>query len=688
MLEIFEEKAAGARRRAEPFAMAWAAVALFILWCETGGRSVPQMHLFPAAWTLPIHQWIGEAFAAFTGPSQWLFRGATAALQAPLSALQAMLGALPWAVLATGAILLAYRASGWRLAMFAAAASAYVLVGGYWSPTMNTLAAVALATPLAVLSGFGLGVLGYRRRWARDVILGLLEMMQTIPTFAYLIPILVLFGFGPVVGIVASAIYALGPMAQNTMLGLAQVPPSIREAGLMCGCTDRQMFWRVEFPSARRQLLVGVNQTVMAVFAMVIIAAVIGGSDDIGFRVLQTMRQAQFGQGLLSGLVIALLAILIDRITAGFAAKAGKGARASRAWFMLAAAALLGLYLAAQVAPALDRFPSEWAFSPAETLNGWLLAFVARFGDAMTAFKNAVIFFLMLPLRIGLIKAVSPFTWGFALTPVMIAGFWAVVGIMAGAALLIGGRWRLSCAILCAGWLLFFGTTGVAWIGFAAVILLLSYQLGGARLLAFATAAIAFIALSGSWADTMQSLYLCALAVVICILGGGALGVWAAENDRVSAFLRPILDALQTMPQFVLLIPALMLFQVGEFTALIAIVIYAIVPPIRYVEHGVRGASPEIVEAARQMGCSRLQILRHVKLPMARPSIMLGVNQTILSALSMLAIAALVGTQGLAQAIYVALSRADAGKGLVAGLSIACVAMLSDRMLKAVSRRA
>ncbi|GLK69746.1 ABC transporter permease [Hansschlegelia plantiphila] len=677
------------RLRLEPAAVVWICVALLILWCETAGGGVAALHAFPKAWTLPIATWIGDAVAALIGPTQGFFRQITAALTLPLSALQAVLGGAPWVITTAVAVLLAFRAKGARLAAFTAAVAAYVLVGGYWAPTMNTLAAVALATPIAVLIGFGLGVIGYRHAAARHGILVLLDLMQTVPTFAYLIPILVLFGFGPVVGIIASAIYAIGPMANNTMLGLAQVPLAVREAGEMSGCTRRQLFWRVEFPSARSQLLVGVNQTVMAVFAMVIIAAVIGGADDIGFRVLQTMRQAQFGQGLLSGLVIALLAIVIDRTTAGFAAASRAPVRRlSSRTLTVIACALAALYVAAWLQPALDAFPTEWTYSPAEALNRWLLAFVARFGDVMIAIKNSAIFFLMLPLRIGLIKAVSPFGWGFTLTPAMIAGYWAVATIAAGAALLFGGRWRAAFAILGVAWMLFLGTTGVAWPGFVAVVAALAWQVGGARLGAFALAAMAFIAFSGSWGDAMQSLYLCALAVVICVAVGGALGVWAAENDHVSACLRPVLDTLQTIPQFVLLIPVLMLFQVGEFTALIAIVMYAIVPPIRYVEHGVRNVSPEVVEASRQMGCSRLQILRHVKLPMALPSIMLGLNQTILAALSMLAIAALVGTQGLAQAIYVALSKADVGKGLVAGLSIALIAMLSDRMLKAWSRRA
>jgi glycine betaine/proline transport system permease protein len=181
----------------------------------------------------------------------------------------------------------------------------------------------------------------------------------------------------------------------------------------------------------------------------------------------------------------------------------------------------------------------------------------------------------------------------------------------------------------------------------------------------------------------MQSLYLCALAVMLCLLLGGALGIWAAHDDRVSGLLRPINDALQTMPQFVFLIPALMLFKVGEFTALIAVMLYAIVPPIRYVEHGIRNVAPDVVEAVRQMGSTPGQRLWQVKLPLALPVVMLGLNQTIMAALSMLAIAAMVGTRDLGQQVYVALGKADAGMGLIAGLAIAFIAITSDRITQA-----
>jgi glycine betaine/proline transport system permease protein len=134
------------------------------------------------------------------------------------------------------------------------------------------------------------------------------------------------------------------------------------------------------------------------------------------------------------------------------------------------------------------------------------------------------------------------------------------------------------------------------------------------------------------------------------------------------------------MPQFVFLIPALMFFEVDEFTALIAVMLYAIVPPIRYVGHGLRNVRPDVMEAVRQMGATKGQTLWQAELPLALPVVMLGVNQAIMAALAMLAIAALVGTRDLGQQVYVALGKADAGMGLIAGLAIASVRIIQARL--------
>ncbi len=148
-----------------------------------------------------------------------------------------------------------------------------------------------------------------------------------------------------------------------------------------------------------------------------------------------------------------------------------------------------------------------------------------------------------------------------------------------------------------------------------------------------------------------------------------------------------IIDTLQTLPSFVYLMPVVMLFRVGDFAAMIAVVAYSLTPVIRYTDHGIRKVPPQMIEAAVASGCTRRQMLWKVQLPMALPEIMLGVNQTIMMALSMLVITALVGTRDLGQEVYIALTKADTGRGIIAGLFVAFIAIIADRLIGAWSSR-
>jgi glycine betaine/proline transport system permease protein len=671
-------------RRIDTGLLLWLAALAFTLLCLWLRQSVAWVGLYPPDWNLPIADLINSFTDWFDSIFQPFFRAISRGLDAPMRGVQAVLQWLPWPAVMVLVGITALRAGGWKLAFFAVASLAYLVIVGYWTQSMNTLALVILAVPLSVVIGFALGVLAYRVPRAVPVIEAALDTMQTMPAFAYLIPLLLLFGFGPVVGLIASAIYAIPPMVRNTLLGLQQVPAAIKESGQMSGCTRRQRFWHVEVPTAMPQILVGVNQTTMAVLSVVIIAAIIGGFSDIGWEVLSAMRKAQLGQSMLSGAVIALMAMVIDRITIGFARN--KAAHRTRAAGWLPGwgfgAALAGGVLLAIVihwVHGAGNLLPDWNRSYIEVLDRWLLALVARYADPVEAFKNAILYYFILPLRIGMVGAVM--SWGFKLTPQIIAGYAGVILVLA-AFLAYRFGWRPALAMIVAGIFYYYGFAAFPWPAFMVLTVLLAWRMAGWRIALFAFLGMLFMLVTGLWVPFMLSTYLVGLAVLLCLIIGGALGLWAAHSNRVSAILRPVNDTLQTMPQFVFLIPCLMFFKVGEFTALIAIMLYAIVPPIRYVEHGIRNVRPDVVEAARQIGCTPNQLLWQVKLPMALPVVMLGLNQTIMAALSMLAIAALVGTRELGQQVYIALGKADAGLGLIAGLSIALLAMISDRIIR------
>ena len=196
-----------------------------------------------------------------------------------------------------------------------------------------------------------------------------------------------------------------------------------------------------------------------------------------------------------------------------------------------------------------------------------------------------------------------------------------------------------------------------------------------------------FIAMSGFWEKAMITVYLIGVCVLLANLIGIPIGIIASQNDRVHKVTQVIIDTFQTLPAFVYLIPVIMIFSVGDFSAMIAVVLYAIVPAIRYTDNGIRQIPTSYLDAAVSVGCTKFQILRRVQLPLSLPDIMLGVNQTLMMGLSMLVITALVGTRDLGQETLIALSKVDPGRGITAGICVAFIAIVVDRLINAWSQK-
>jgi glycine betaine/proline transport system permease protein len=673
--------------------LAWIAVIFVTLITLALRNNAEWLVEYPTELVLPLTPMLNSAMEWFVATFGFVFQGISWLLEFPVRWAREFLHWLPWTATIALVTIVAHAAGGWRLAMFALLSMTYMLVTGFWAPSMNSLALVAISVPLAIAVGFAVGVLAFLSPRLERIVIPTLDLLQTVPAFAYLIPILLLFGFGPVVGLIASLLYSFPPMVRNTILGLKTVPVEIVESGLMSGATPGQLFWHVRVPSAAHQMLLGINQTTMASLSMVIVASIIGGTDDIGWAVLSTMRKALFGESLLAGIVIALIAMIMDRVTWGFSAHRGGNFRNSdlpwhrryRYW-LLAAAAVLVFSLATQLFPAIREYPREWVISPAAYLDQAIEYIVVNYRTAIETIKTIAFFFVMLPVRIGLAQTVTPMTWGFELTDALVAGYAALSLGVVGFAWRYGG-WAIAVSAAILGIVLYFGLTNLPWPALLAMFTTLGFVVGGWRLGLGTLGGLLFILLAGIWPEAVQSLYICGLAVAISFAVGALIGVWAAANDHLSAIIRPINDTLQTMPLFVLLIPIVMIFKIGEFTALLSIIAYATVPAIRYTEHGLRNVSKDVVEAATSMGCTERQLLWHVKLPLALPVIMLGLNQTIMFGIAMLVIAALVGTNELGQRVYIGLGDGDFGVGMVAGLGMAIIAMISDRMTQAWSKR-
>ncbi|MDE4176159.1 ABC transporter permease subunit [Phaeobacter sp. PT47_59] len=638
----------------------------------------PWLIAFPKGWVLPATEWVGtamEAVLALIKPSARLF---SSLMAYPMEAANWILGATPWPLLIAATVALAWRLGGLTMALMAAVGLGAVLASGYWPQSMNTLALVSVSVPLALLIGGAIGVLANEYPRVRAPVQALLDVMQTVPTFAYLTPLLVLFGFGPVVGLIASAIYAAPPMARNVLLGLQRIEPEIKEAAIMAGGTRTQQLFQVEIPAAATQIMVGVNQCLMAALSMVIIAAVIGGFDDIGWEVLLTMRKAQFGASLLAGMVIVIFAILIDRMSGTLADEKRRSydGRVSLAILGIGVIASLVFYGQVQDPGAYGLFHST-----ADRVDAGLSAFTSANAEALTAIKNGVMFYVLLPLRIGFDQAVLPFTWGFVWTSGMSLALFGVAALV-GLYCAYRGKLTFGVVILIAAGMLETGISQLPWPFVLVGVGALSYVAGGLRLAALSVVLLATILLSGLWERALLSLYLSGASVFACAVLGGAIGLALAVSPMVWRVVRPICDMLQTIPLFVFLIPVLMVFQIGEFSAFLAIMAYAIVPMIRYTRHGLTETPEEMIEAATASGATGWQMMRDVRAPYAAPTILLGLNQTILYAFAMLVIAALIGTTGLGQSIYLALGQADVGLGISAGAAMAILALIADRIVQ------
>ena len=202
----------------------------------------------------------------------------------------------------------------------------------------------------------------------------------------------------------------------------------------------------------------------------------------------------------------------------------------------------------------------------------------------------------------------------------------------------------------------------------------------------FATASLLLIWATGFWDQTVVTLGLTLSSTIISLLFGIPLGIWAAKNKHVQMIVRPILDLMQTMPAFVYLIPAAMLFGLGRVPGILSTVIFAMPPAVRLTSLGIKHVNREIVEAGQAFGCTSTQLLFKVQIPNALPSIMQGVNQTIMMALSMVIIASMVGAGGLGNDVLASIQRLDIGLGFESGLSVVLLAIILDRITESFGR--
>ena len=263
---------------------------------------------------LPLGESIASGVDRLTRSAPWLFDAVSDGLSALVLGFTGVLLAVPPLLMMGIFAVLAFALQrSLRLAAFVGLALLLIVNMGYWTETMETLSLVLFATLTCVLIGVPIGIAAAHRPWLEAALRPLLDLMQTIPTFVYLIPTLILFGLGVVPGLISTVIFALPAPIRLTTLGVASVPRPLIEAGQAFGASRWQLLWKVEIPSALPSIMAGVTQCIMLSLSMVVIAALVG-ADGLGKPVVRALNSVNIADGFEAGLAIVIVAIVLDRL--------------------------------------------------------------------------------------------------------------------------------------------------------------------------------------------------------------------------------------------------------------------------------------------------------------------------------------------------------------------------------------
>ena len=646
---------------------------------------------FPESWTVPLADWIDGArrWVINNQTTHWsfsfVFNPISDSIDWGLRSVERFLLWLPWYVVTGAAAMAAASALTMRAGLLAAAGVLYFGAIGLWDESLQTVALMTVAVGISVAIGVPVGIVSARYDRLQRGLRPLLDAMQTLPAFVYLIPVVLLFGVARVPAIIATVVYSLPPVIRLTDLGIRTVPAATVEAAEMFGATPRQTLRKVQFPLALPSVLTGINQTIMMALSIVVIAALIGAG-GLGQVVLESLRRLFVGRALEAGLAIVVLAMLMDRVTHGLA---GLGSRRRRLRLMPDSLEHLRFVRAIEGAlGSVDRALCALGgllAAPLRSVPGLaVLARRPRWALGLAALGVATV----VSAAVGRPGFPSAVTFSFA------SAIDTLVDWVRDNLYEIGGTWFGT------GWfsdtITIYAVTplrelfaaDLAWPVVVLAVAAGGWRLGGAPLAAFGTVCVASLGFLGMWTLSMDTLAQVIVAVAMAIMCGIPLGVLAARSDRFERLLKPVLDFLQTIPSFVLLVPVIIMFNVGRIPGIIASVLYALPAATRLTNLGIRQVAGEATEASRAFGATRGQTLRKVQLPLAAPSIIAGINQTVMLVLAMVVIAGLVGGGGLGLETVKGLRRTDSvGSGFVAGVAIVLLAMALDRLLGAWTRR-
>ena len=547
--------------------------------------------------------------------------------------------ALPWTVVLGGTILLGYALKGKLLALLAGITTSYIAIFGQWEPAMETLSFVLIAAPVSCLLGLFFGAVAYKSKTAETILMPLLNVAQTMPHFSYLIPVMVFFGVGDHAGAIATIIFATPPMIRLTLLGLKRVSPEVVEAGSMSGCSNSQMMLKVLIPTARRDILIGTNQVIMQCLAMAVIASFIGAK-GLGFNLLLALNQLRIGQALELGICIVLIAVVLDKLSLAWANKQ-TDYFADSSYFQRHKYGIIFLIFMATCV---------------------ILTFVGKI-----IFGGGINYFYLIPHNQGI--TTEPF-WQAGVD-------WMVENWYHG--LQTFNNWLIIDVLM---------PMKAAYLGMPVsatfvLVMGIGYIIGGWRSALIVGGFLLFIAFTEWWDRALITAYMTSFAVIVSGVIGVIVGSLCAQNRFASKMILIVCDTLQTFPSFIYLIPVIMLFGVTDTSVLIAVVVYATIPATRYTVEGLRSVPATLQDAGSMSGVNKFQRWVNIEMPLAFPHIMLGINQTVVFALFMVIIGAMIGTDDLGQYILKALSDKNGiGNGLMLGLCVAFIGLAVDHLIR------
>jgi len=551
----------------------------------------------------------------------------------------AQVPALPWTVIAGWAVILGYKLQGKRLAALAGFTTVYIAVFGQWVPSMQTLSFVLVAAPVAVILGLALGVWSYKNKAVESALNPLLNVAQTMPHYSYLVPVIVLFGVGDHAAALATIIFATPPMVRLTLLGLKSVPPDVVDAGVMNGCSNWQLLFKVLIPTAKRDVLIGVNQVVMQCLAMTVIASFIG-AQGLGSNLMIALNSLKVGSGIEIGVCIVLIAVLLDKMSLAWAHK-------QQDYF---------------VTHSLIERHTNSLLIVAVLVAGIIFAYIGTL-----IFEDGRNYLYLIPHNKGITTAQY---WQAGVDWVWDAFFFALKGF----------NEFLITQVLFPMRDLYLGMPAAATF---VLMMGLAYIVGGFRSSLIVGGFLLFIAFSEYWDRALITAYMASFSVLVASVIGITVGTVCAQTSITSKAILLVCDFFQTFPAFIYLIPVIMLFGITDTSVIIAAIVYATVPATRYTVEGLRSVPQVLHDAGDMSGVTRFQKWISIELPLAFPHIMLGINQTVIFALFMVIIGAFIGTTDLGQLILKAISEPQGtGIGLTLGLCVAFMGLAVDQIIR------